>query len=30
MVVGSYHQVAFLYNAMRVRLIPGNPGLKAR
>jgi alkylhydroperoxidase family enzyme len=30
MVVGSYHQVAFLYNAMRVRLIPGNPGLTAR
>jgi alkylhydroperoxidase family enzyme len=30
MVVGSYHQVAFLYNAMRVRLIPGNPGLSAR
>jgi alkylhydroperoxidase family enzyme len=29
-VVGSYHQVAFLYNAMRVRLIPGNPGLTAR
>jgi alkylhydroperoxidase family enzyme len=30
MVVGSYHQVAFLYNAMQVRLIPGNPGLEAR
>ena len=30
MVVGSYHQVAYLYNAMQVRLIPGNPGLTAR
>jgi alkylhydroperoxidase family enzyme len=30
MMVGGYHQVAFLYNAMRVRLIPGNPGLTAR
>jgi alkylhydroperoxidase family enzyme len=29
-VVGSYHQVAFLYNGMQVRLIPGNPGLAAR
>jgi alkylhydroperoxidase family enzyme len=30
MMVGGYHQVAFLYNAMQVRLIPGNPGLTAR
>jgi alkylhydroperoxidase family enzyme len=30
MMVGSYHEVAYLYNAMRVRLIPGNPGLAAR
>jgi 4-carboxymuconolactone decarboxylase len=30
MVVGSYHQIAFLYNAIRVRLMPGNPGLAAR
>lgn len=30
MIAGSYHEVAYLYNAMRVRLIPGNPGLAAR
>jgi alkylhydroperoxidase family enzyme len=30
MLVGSYHEVAYLYNTMRVRLIPGNPGLAAR
>lgn len=30
MMVGFYHEVAFLYNSMRVRLIPGNQGLSAR
>ena len=30
MMVGAYHEVAFLYNAMRVRLLPGSPGLAAR
>ena len=30
LMVGSYHEVAYLYNAMRVGLIPGNPGLAAR
>jgi alkylhydroperoxidase family enzyme len=29
-IVGSYHEVAFLYNAIRVRPIPGNEGLSAR
>lgn len=29
-VIGTYHEVAFVYNAIRVRLIPGNPGLAAR
>jgi alkylhydroperoxidase family enzyme len=28
--IGSYHEVAYLYNAMRVRLIPGSRGLAAR
>jgi alkylhydroperoxidase family enzyme len=27
---GFYREVAYLYNTMRVRLIPGNPGLSAR
>ncbi len=30
MMVGAYHEVAFLYNAMRVRLLPGSQGLAAR
>ncbi len=30
MMVGFYHEIAFLYNSMRVRLIPGNEGLAAR
>ncbi|MCB2076200.1 MAG: carboxymuconolactone decarboxylase family protein [Novosphingobium sp.] len=30
MMAGFYHEVAYLYNAMRVRLIPGNKGLDAR
>ena len=30
MMVGAYHEVAFLYNAMRVRLLPGSRGLGAR
>jgi alkylhydroperoxidase family enzyme len=30
MLVGGYHEVAFLYNAMRVRLLPGSQGLAAR
>ena len=29
-IIGSYHEVAFLYNAMRVRLLPGSRGLQAR
>jgi len=29
-IIGSYHEVAFLYNAIRVRPIPGNEGLSAR
>ena len=29
-IIGSYHEVAFVYNAIRVRPIPGNPGLSAR
>jgi len=29
-IIGSYHEVAFLYNAIRVRPIPGNEGLAAR
>jgi len=29
-IIGSYHEVAYLYNAIRVRKIPGNPGLSAR
>jgi len=29
-IIGTYHEVAFVYNAVRVRLIPGNPGLAAR
>ncbi len=29
-IVGSYHEVSFLYNAMRVRLLPGSAGLDAR
>ncbi len=29
-IIGSYHEVAYLYNAIRVRRIPGNPGLSAR
>lgn len=28
--VGAYHEVAFLYNAMRVRPLPGSAGLAAR
>ncbi len=28
--VGAYHEAAYLYNAMRVRLIPGSAGLAAR
>lgn len=28
--IGSYHEVAYLYNAMRVRLLPGSQGLRAR
>lgn len=30
MIVGFYHEIAFLYNSLRVRLIPGNKGLSAR
>lgn len=30
MMAGFYHEIAFLYDAMRVRLIPGNQGLSAR
>jgi len=30
MMVGFYHEIAFLYNSMRVRLNPGNQGLAAR
>lgn len=30
MMVGFYHEIAFLYNSMRVPLIPGNKGLSAR
>ena len=30
MMVGAYHEVAFLYNAMRVRLLPASQGLAAR
>jgi len=30
MMVGFYHEIAYLYNSMRVRLIPGNAGLAAR
>ena len=29
-IVGSYHEVAYLYGAIRVRLLPGNRGLSAR
>lgn len=29
-IIGSYHEVSFLYNAMRVRLLPGSRGLDAR
>ena len=29
-IIGAYHEVAFVYNTLRVRLIPGNPGLAAR
>ena len=29
-IIGSYHEVAYLYNAIRVRPIPGNEGLSAR
>ena len=29
-VIGNYHEVAFTYNAMRVRLLPGSKGLAAR
>lgn len=29
-IIGSYHEVSFLYNAMRVRLLPGSQGLDAR
>jgi alkylhydroperoxidase family enzyme len=28
--IGFYHEVAFLYNAMQVRLIPGSRGLSTR
>lgn len=28
--IGSYHEVAYLYNAMRVRLLPGSQGLQTR
>lgn len=27
---GFYREIAYLYNTMRVKLIPGNPGLSAR
>ena len=30
MMAGFYREIAYLYNAMRVPLIPGNPGLAAR
>lgn len=30
MMVGFYHEIAFLYNSMRVSLNPGNKGLAAR
>lgn len=30
MMAGAYHEVAFLYSAMRVRLMPGSLGLAAR
>ena len=30
MMVGFYHEIAYLYNSMGVRLIPGNKGLAAR
>jgi alkylhydroperoxidase family enzyme len=29
-IVGAYHEVAFLYNSLRVRLLPGSTGLAAR
>jgi 4-carboxymuconolactone decarboxylase len=29
-VIGSYHEIAFLYNTLRVQLIPGSLGLAAR
>jgi alkylhydroperoxidase family enzyme len=29
-IVGAYHEVAFLYNSLRVRLLPGSEGLAAR
>lgn len=29
-IIGSYHEVAFLYNAIRVRLLPGSEGMAAR
>ena len=28
--VGFHHEIAFTYNSLGVRLIPGNPGLAAR
>jgi alkylhydroperoxidase family enzyme len=30
MMAGAYHEVAYLYNGMRVRLLPGSEGLAAR
>ena len=30
MITGAYHEVAYLYNSMRVRLLPGSQGLAAR
>jgi alkylhydroperoxidase family enzyme len=30
MMAGAYHEVAYLYNGMRVRLLPGSKGLDAR
>lgn len=29
-IIGSYHEVAYVYNALRVRLIAGSLGLAAR
>jgi alkylhydroperoxidase family enzyme len=29
-IIGAYHEIAFLYNSLRVRLLPGSAGLAAR